>query len=511
MRQRPVMRDVALFCALALTCCLVAAPSAAQSSQPTVVSLWGGARHSIVLLSDGSIWDWGLNTWGKLGDGTASTYTSGFTTPAIDHDHHTPVRVHGVGDVGYFGPAAAIMGGESHNFALKADGTVWSWGYNAFGQLGDGTNVDRYTPVQVAGLDSVVSLGGRGYHSLVVKADGSVWTWGFNSTGQLGDGTTTNQNRPVQVPGLSGVLAVTGGYNFSLALMSDHTLRAWGNGSSGQLGNGATAQSLVPVALTGLTNVAQVSAGWKHAVAVRFDGTVWTWGQNTNGQLGNGTTTDSTVPVQVSGLTNVIAVSGGDCHTAALKADGTVWAWGCNNNSKGVGNFEVGDGTSIERHAPVQVSGLRNVVAIAARDYHNVALRSDGTVWAWGFNENGQLGDGTTIDRSVPVQVLGLGPTLVSDQAHPADANADGRLTIGEVTAYAAAWSKGHTWPTGPNPIAIDYVTRAGYLWRAGERYAVDAAAGGCPSCWVAVAALPASDAVAPFDRLPSAPATTRR
>jgi hypothetical protein len=256
----------------------------------------------------------------------------------------------------------------------------------------------------------VTSLGGRGYHSLAIKADGTVWTWGFNGSGQLGDGTTTNRNVPVAVNGLSGVSAITGGYDFSIALRSDRTLRSWGANQHGQLGNGSAASSTVPVTVTGMGNVLQVSAGWKHAVAVKTDGTAWAWGQNLNGELGNGTTTDSNVPVQVAGLTGVIAVSGGDCHTAALKSDGTVWAWGCNNTANGVGNFEVGDGTGIERHTPVQVVGLTNVIAIAARDYHNIALKSDGSVWTWGFNANGQLGDNTTTDRSTPVQVVGLTP-----------------------------------------------------------------------------------------------------
>jgi len=378
--------------------CAGIAQAGVTASPASVVSIWGGARHGIALKSDGTVWDWGTNLNGKLGDGTLT-------------ERHIPIQVHGPGDVGYLNSITAIMGGEIHNFALKSDGTVWSWGWNSFGQLGDGTFTERHTPVQVSGIVSVIALGGRGYHSLAIKSDGTVWTWGWNSSGQLGVTTAITRSAvPVQVIGLSGVLTVTGGYNFSLALMPDHTLRSWGNNGNGQLGDGTNLNSSVPVTVSGLSNVSQVSAGWKHVVALKSDGTVWTWGQNSNGQLGNGisSTTGLSVPIQVSGLSNVIAVSGGDCHTAALKSDGTVWTWGCNNNSKGVGNFELGDGTNIERHTPVQVSGLSNVIAIAARDYHNYAIKSDGSVWAWGFNENGQLGDNTTIDRNIPVQVLFL-------------------------------------------------------------------------------------------------------
>jgi len=377
---------------------LVACPAgvAIADSAARVVSIWGGARHGIALKSDGAVWAWGINLHGMLGDGTLT-------------ERHVPVQVHGPSDVGYLSTITAIMGGEQHNFALKSDGTVWAWGWNGFGQLGDGTYTDSYTPVQVSGLVSVTALGGRGYHSLAIDSGGSVWAWGWNSYGQLGITTDITRTAvPTQVLGLSGVLTVTGGYNFSLALMPDHTLRAWGCNTNGELGNGTYTSTSVPVAVTGLSSVSQVSAGWKHVVALKSDGTVWTWGQNVNGQLGNGITSTLgvSVPTQVSGLSNVIAVSGGDCHTAALKSDGTVWTWGCNNSTgHAAGNFELGDGTNIERHSPVQVVGLSNVIAIAARDYHNYAIKSDGTVWAWGWNINGQLGDNTTVDRNIPVQI----------------------------------------------------------------------------------------------------------
>jgi alpha-tubulin suppressor-like RCC1 family protein len=394
-------------CLLALALILLAALSAnahgvsASLTPPAkVLSLSGGARHSIVLMSDGTVLDWGMNWNGMLGDGTVSTFPPDDPYTNGNNDRHTPIQVHGPDNTGFLRAITVIMGGESHNFALKSDGTVWSWGWNGFGQLGDGTYTDRYTPVQVSRLTAVTSLGGRGYHSLAVRQDGSVWAWGLNTSGQLGDGTITNRNTPVQVIGLSGVLSVTGGYQHSLALMPDHTLRAWGLNSAGELGDGsALAYNPTPVIVSGLRNVSQVSAGWKHSVALRSDGTVWTWGQNDQGELGDGTTTMRNIPVQVSGLSAIVMVSGGDCHTAALKTDGTVWTWGCNDRG------QLGDGTYTERHLPVQVSGLTHVTAIAARDYHNLALKSDGTLWAWGWNIHGQLGDNTIITRNLPVQV----------------------------------------------------------------------------------------------------------
>jgi alpha-tubulin suppressor-like RCC1 family protein len=371
-----------------------------SSSPIRVLSIWGGARHSIVLKSDGTVWDWGMNWSGKLGDNTTSVFSDPPNYAGGSNDRFTPIQVHGQGNVGYLNSIVAIMGGESHNFALKSDGSVWAWGWNAMGQLGDETFTDSYTPVQVSGLNSVIALGGRAYHSLALRSDGTVWTWGWNGGGQLADGTTTNGNIPVQVGGLSGVLKVTGGYKHSLALMSDHTLRSWGTNTAGQLGNGYYNNSSVPVQVSILSNAIQMSAGWNHNVALKSDGTVWTWGENTNGELGNDSTTNSNVPIQVGGLSNMIAVSGGDFHSAALKSDGTVWTWGWNRDG------QLGDGTNAERHTPVQVKGLSNIIAIAARDHHNLALKSDGTVWAWGWNINGQLGDGTTLDRNIPVQVI---------------------------------------------------------------------------------------------------------
>jgi alpha-tubulin suppressor-like RCC1 family protein len=385
---------------------------AAASSPARVISIWGGARHSIILKSDGSVWNWGMNWFGKLGDNTLSTFPPNPPGDAFangSNDRHTPIQVHGPGNVGTLGAITAIMGGEAHNFALDNAGKVWAWGWNQMGQLGDGTNQDRYTPVKVKDpdkvndFDKVIALGGRGYHSLAIRSDGSVWTWGFNDMGQLGDGTAANSNAPVQVIGLGSLkaTAVSGGYEFSLALMSDHTLRAWGADGAGQLGDGTNNQSAAPVQVKGLNNVSQVSAGWVHTVAVRStDGTVWTWGENSKGELGDGTTTNRNAPFQVGGLSGVTAVSAGDCSTAALKSDGTVWAWGCNDYG------ELGDGSAADRHTPVQVSGLSQVIAITARDYHNLAIESDGSVWAWGWNINGQLGDGTTTTRFAPVMII---------------------------------------------------------------------------------------------------------
>src|SRR3954471_22250110 len=246
--------------------CLLLTSSLSIGRAADVVSLWGGARGTIVLKSDGTVWTWGANTpGGKLGIGDAITSRS-----------LAPVEVHGVGNSNYLNSVVAIMGGETHNMALRADGTLWSWGYNFVGELGDGTTNDAALPVQVGlgstpPLTNVRKLGGRTYFSLAVKSDGSIWGWGMNGSGQMGNGTTgPNVLTPVMVsnsqPGgtVNNPLQVSCGYTYGLALLTNGTVWTWGTGIHGELGMGTNFQSLIPAQVPGLSNVTAVSSGWKH-------------------------------------------------------------------------------------------------------------------------------------------------------------------------------------------------------------------------------------------------------
>ncbi|MFH1980584.1 MAG: CARDB domain-containing protein, partial [Pseudomonadota bacterium] len=282
----------------------------------------------------------------------------------------------------------AIAAGAYHSIGLNSDGTVWSWGRNEAGQLGDGTTTPRTSPVQASNLSDVIAIAGGYAHTIALKSDGTAWSWGYNEYGQLGDGTTEYRTTPGPVSDLTDAIAIAGGYAHSLALKSDGTVWSWGYNDEGQLGDGTTEYRTTPVQVSALTDVIAIAGGYSHSLALKSDGTIWSWGYNYDGRLGDGTTTTRTTPVQVSNLTGVVAVAGGYYHSLALKSDGTVWAWG------------EGDGP-----VPVQVSSLTGVVAIAGGDYHSLALKSDGTVWAWGGNWYGQLGDGTTMSQSVPVQV----------------------------------------------------------------------------------------------------------
>ena len=366
----------------------------------------------------------------------AIAYRSGWTTSAVT-----------VGEYRRVGIATGVM----HTLLAKSDGTVWTWGGNLEGQLGDGTTNSRSQPVRITGLPGVIAVAAGHYHSVALAADGTVRTWGRNFSGQLGDGTTTQRSAPVEVDGLTGVTAVAAGGGSTYALRSDGTVWAWGNNMEGQLGDGTTTDRYAPVQVTGLTNVLSISAGEVHALALKSDGTIWAWGNNLFGELGDGTTNQARTPVHAASLSGMTAIAAGGYHSAAVKSDGTLWSWGSGlygelgigsqaqiwptpTQATGVtaaaavgagGNHtlvllgggtvlacglniygQLGDGTNNDRSVAVPVTGLAGVVAIGAGFYHSAAVTDDGAVWTWGHNSDYQLGDGTTTDRNAPVQVI---------------------------------------------------------------------------------------------------------
>ena len=322
----------------------------------------------------------------------------------------------------------AISAGHSHAIALKSDGTVWAWGQNSLGQLGNGTVISSSTPVQVVGLTDVKAISAGGQHNLALKNDGTVWSWGWNDYGQLGDNMFADRTVPVQVIGLTDVKAIAAGYSFSLALKDDESLWSWGYNGNGQLGIGSasTHWNGIPLQVlnednTGyLDNVKAIAAGGMHSLVLKNDGTVWAWGSNVFNSLGDGTggpDTDRYLPVQVvageSGgvyLNDVKEIAAGTWHSVAVKNDGTVWTWGMNDHGQ-IGNGTAGPST--KKNAPVQVSDeigtgkLANIEAVAAGEEHVIALKADGTVRTWGWNGYGQLGNGTNADGHIPIKVPG--------------------------------------------------------------------------------------------------------
>lgn len=334
---------------------------------------------------------WGFNGDGNLGDGTAAA-------------RYLPGPVSGLTS----GVVQVAAGGE-HALAITSGGTVWAWGSNADGQLGDGTLTGHATPEQVAGLSGVRQVAAGGDQSLAVRSDGTVWAWGGNDHGQAGTGAAgTNQLTPVKVAGLTGITKIAAGWKFSLALRSDGTVWAWGLGSLGQLGNGATFDSAIPVEVR-LTQVTSIAAGWDAAYAVRGNtsgATVWSWGNNACGGLGNGTTTMLSFPQPVTGITtpNIAAVAVGQQFAVAVGTDGQVWGWGTDADGQLAGKQPAS--TCALRAIPV-VGGGSGITQLSAGQDHVLAL-TGGTILAWGLNIHGALGTGTTAPVTGPVHVAGL-------------------------------------------------------------------------------------------------------
>lgn len=401
---------------------------------------------------------WGTNFTGQLGYGCGG----GSGTPCSSSP-----RLWGA--VSELGDVVDVDAGDDTSLAVTADGRAWAWGWNQYGQLGDGTHIDRYTPVPVPGLDGVIAVAAGSFHSLALKSDGTVWAWGMGVGGQLGDGTAVDRLTPVRVSGLNHIVAIAAGRYSSYAIGDEGTLWAWGGNEQGQLGNGTTARSITPAVVPGMDHVVSVDA-YEHVVAARDDGTVWAWGENWFGQIGDGTAgifggVDRLTPAQVPDLTGITSVGAGDTHSIALGSDGHAWTWGSNND----GVLGIGEPPGWVYVTPNAVVDLDNLIAVSAGSFHNLALRDDGTVWAWGQNTYGQLGDGTTVGirvSRVPVVGLAEAHAVSAGGGHSlATSTADIRLPGApvQVSAEAGEASAQVTWSApadgGSHPVTRYRVT----------------------------------------------------
>ena len=319
--------------------------------------------------------------------------------------------------------ADGVGAGASHSVALKSnDGSIMAWGNNDFGQLGDGTTTMRSIPVALVGtalpVFSAIAVGAN--HTLALTTSGEVWAWGANGDGQIGQATSTPFNAtPAKIASLAGVIAVAAGANHSLALKSDGTVAAWGRNAQGQLGNNTTTGSATPVPVSILTGVTAIAAGGEHSLALKDSG-VWAWGGNWAGQLGSATSGNQLQPVALSNpstnpntnpAAGVKVIGAGNAYSLALKADGSVLAWGYSASG------QTGNGSTPVNPITV-VTGLSGITALAAGDNHVLALKTDGSVLAWGYNGRGQLGDGSLSFRQEPVNPGMTGVTAITAGAY---------------------------------------------------------------------------------------------
>jgi predicted peptidase/alpha-tubulin suppressor-like RCC1 family protein len=366
-----------------------------------------GNRHNVALLQDGRVFAWGFNVSGQVGNGKSGALS----------DQETPVQVEGLRDI------VQVAAGNNFSLALTADGGVYGWGGNNCCQLGNLDTTKRYAaPVGIGGISAVKELDAGDNYAVALKQDGTVWAWGGNINGQLGNGTFARSHEPVQVKDpddasgfLSDVAHVEAGVRTVVALKVDGTIRCWGDGEYGQLGKavanhgpGTTLpfRSLDKSDPTGyLTNVRGAAEGRCFTAVLKNDGTVFSWGLNRHGELGLGDYkpeidpsdphanpeffTTIVHPRRVDGLDGVMKITAGMNHTVALKQDGSVWTWGYN---KLMGSGALGAGNLDGSKSPVRALGLTDIREIYTGFNHNFAIGKDGTIWAWGNARNGRLG-----------------------------------------------------------------------------------------------------------------------
>jgi len=403
-------------------------PGFQEGSIFTDSTLSSRGSHACAVLDDGTVSCWGYNGDGQLGDGTTT-------------NRSTPTQVSSFGNGR---TAVAISSGTTHTCALLDDGSVSCWGWNTYGQIGDGTRTLRNTPTQTSSLGTgrtAVAISSGFWHTCAILDDSSVSCWGNNGDGRLGDGTMMGRNTPTPTSSLgtgrTAVAISSGGYH-TCAILDDATVSCWGANGDGRLGDGTPTQRNTPAQIsslgTGRTAVA-ISSGLYHTCAILDDASVSCWGGNSVGQLGDGTTTHRYTPTQISSLgtgRTAVAISSGAAHTCAILDDASVSCWG--NNAQG----QLGDETTTDRGTPTQTSSLgtgRTAVAITSGYYHTCAVLDDASVSCWGRNNYAQLGDETYTDRNTPTQTSSLGtaanPRTVALSER--DFDGDGVLNIFDV------------------------------------------------------------------------------
>jgi alpha-tubulin suppressor-like RCC1 family protein len=298
-----------------------------------------------------------------------------------------------------------ISAGGTHSLAIKRDGTLWAWGAGGQGRLGINDSPPYVSsPVQVGALTNWAQVSAA-EGSAAITTGGQLYAWGNNGNGQVGDGTTNDKSSPVQIGSLTNWSRVSVSQDSCAAIKTDGTLWCWGFNNEGQLGQNNTISRSSPVQVGALSDWSQLDTGYRSVIAVKSNGTLWAFGANSGareGQLGDGTIANRSSPVQIGALTGWAQAFGGNSFSAAVKTNGTLWVWG--NGSSG----KIGDGTTVDKSSPVQIGALTNWLQVSCGANFCGSVKTDGTLWSWGGNGSGQLGQNNTIPRSSPVQVGAL-------------------------------------------------------------------------------------------------------
>jgi len=335
-----------------------------------------------VLLTDGTIYNWGKNDYGQLGIGTS-----------ISED--SPIL---------FGTQSQwnlLTYGRLHSGGLKTDGTIWTWGNNTLGQLGNGNNTTINVPIQVGNETDWVSISTGNLHSVALKNDGTLWGWGNNQAGELLNTSisSSSYNVPIQISAVSNWDKIYAGYFRTFGIKYNGTLWGRGNNSYGSIGTGVNGFIQEFTQIGSDSDWVKISAARsQHTLALKSNGTIWAWGNNENGRLGDGTTTNRSVPIQI-GNNQWKDIAAGNFHSLGIKTDGTLWQWGSYGWIEGQQLIPIS-------LTPVQVGTDNDWKSIAAGYSISFAIKEDNTLWAWGFNTLGWLGNNSTTSTANPVLII---------------------------------------------------------------------------------------------------------
>jgi alpha-tubulin suppressor-like RCC1 family protein len=441
-----------------------ATPISIVGATKTFCKISGGARTTSAIDKNGRAWAWGENSLGQLGDnttiskltpvsvlGAVKTFceisSKGYSVLAIDKNgrawgwgynasgqlgdgtvtcRSTPVSV--AGSIKTFCKISCF----ASTVAIDKNGRAWAWGYNFFGQLGDNTTISKLTPVSVLGaIKTFCEISAGNVHSLAIDKNGRAWGWGYNLYGQLGDNTKVSKRTPVSVLGaIKTFCKIDTGQRHSLALDKNGRAWAWGQNFRGQLGDNSVTEQLTPVSVAGtIKTFCEISAGVEYSIAIDKNGRAWGWGNTYSGTLGNNESRFRWTPMSVVGAIKTFCKINSIQHSVAIDKNGQIWSWGFNSNG------QLGDNTTVSKSTPVAISGTAKTFCIISTNKYTsgtiLAIDKNGRAWGWGTNNSGEIGDNTTTSQLTPVSVLGAVKTfcgIAAGYSHSAAIDKNGKI-----------------------------------------------------------------------------------